>query len=103
MKSFTSIIIIIIGIIALSITQIVNDRLSYFSMGAIGIIVVGLIWMFFNSTDSKQKYNFQKADSNDNCTKCKYYGIKSFDGVHANCKFLNIEVDEFHICDFYNK
>ena len=100
MKSYTGIMIIIIGIIALSITQIVNDRLSYFSIGAIGIILVGLIWMYFNSKDSKQKFNFRKTDSEDNCTKCKYYVAKSFDGVQTNCKFLNIKVDEFHVCDF---
>jgi hypothetical protein len=87
MKSYTGIIIITIGIIALLITQIVNDRLSYFGMGAIGIIVVGLVWMFFNSKDSKQKFNFRKTDSDDNCTKCKYYVAKSFDGVQQIVNF----------------
>lgn len=103
MKSYTGIVIIIIGITAFLITQIVNDRLSYFSMGAIGIIIVGIVWIIFNSTDSKQKYNFRETDSYNNCMKCKYYDTKSFDEHYADCKFLQIKVDKFHICESFKK
>lgn len=99
MKSYTSIIIIIIGLISFLITQIVNDGISYFSMGAIGIIIVGLVWMFFNSKDLKEKYNFREADYYNNCMKCKYCDTKSFDELYAYCEFLEIKVDEFHVCD----
>ncbi|ADZ08900.1 hypothetical protein Metbo_0649 [Methanobacterium lacus] len=97
MKSYTGIVIISIGIISFIITQIVNDRFSYFSMHAIGIIIVGIVWIIFNSTDSKQKYNYRETDSENNCMKCKYSDIKYFNELYANCKFLHIRVDKFHI------
>jgi len=103
MKSYISIIIIIIGVIAFLVTRIVHDPSYNFSLGAIIIIIIGLIWMYFDSKGPDRKFNFRKTDSVDNCTKCKYYNKRSFNGVDTDCKFLYIKVDEFHVCDLYKK
>jgi len=101
MKYYTGILFIIIGIIAFLITLIVNDP-SYFMFGSVLIIIIGIIWMYYYSNDSS-KFNFREMDSNDNCTKCIYCDINPSHRVNAHCKFLNINVDEFHICDLYEE
>lgn len=101
MKYYTGIIIILIGIIAFLITLIIDDP-SNFMFGSVLIIIIGLIWTYYYSNDSR-KFNLRETDSNDNCTKCKYCDINPSHRVNAHCKFLNIDVDKFHICDLYGE
>jgi hypothetical protein len=103
MKSYTGLIFIIIGIIAFLITIIVKDLGDYFSLFAIGIIVIGIWAMFFDSSNPKKKFNYREINYGNNCSKCKYCDMKLFNGYESECKFLKIKIDKNHICDLFSK
>jgi hypothetical protein len=96
-------IVIIIGIIGFLITKLVKDPHYYFNLSAIGFIVIGIFWMFFDSGNSIQKFNYREINYGNNCSKCKYCDMKLFNGYESECKFLKIKIDKDHVCDFFSK
>ncbi|WP_223791138.1 hypothetical protein [Methanobacterium spitsbergense] len=101
MKFYTGLIFIIIGIIGFLMTWIVKDPSNYFSLGAIGFIVIGIWAMFFDSNNPKKKFDNREINYGNNCMKSKYCDMKIFNGYESECKFLKIKIDKNHICDLF--
>jgi hypothetical protein len=47
------------------------------------------------------KFNFREINYGNNCSKCKYYDIKSVESDGAICRFFNLKTDENHMCDLF--
>jgi hypothetical protein len=54
-----------------------------------------------NHKDEACKFNFREINYGNNCSKCKYYNIKSVEADNFACKIFNIETDENHMCDLF--
>lgn len=100
MRHNWSIILIVIGIICICLS-VFNLSYARASVAGIVIILLGLAGLGLKTSgiEEAKKFNYRETDSADNCLKCKYCNMKSYDGYEADCNSFKMKIDEDHVCD----
>ena len=69
------------------------------------LLILGVLFPRLKTTGKKQaeKLNYRETNSADNCMNCKYCYEKKLNEGFEDCKWFEIEIDENHICDLFEK
>ncbi len=96
------IILIITSLISVSFLGPITGRMAI--LGFV-LLIVGVFIPELKGTGKKsaEKLNFRETDSSENCMNCKYRYKKKINDGFEDCKWFEIEIDENHICDLFEK